>query len=247
MQATHALALLAVFTAACHDRVVALAPPTAAPAEEIGHMTVTGSAVIEVSPDCADLTMTLSVDDARPSTATRLVNRRKTDLVAALAQHGVTPADLKLSTVALDPVYVPEWPRHTRPDHYTAAITITVTTRDFSAISALMDLGSDAGAIAISSQFRRSDLPELKKKVRDMALAAAKDKAKQTADALGIDLGRIVGVAENAGGAMWSSQYFPQVANSVERSAAPPPSGIAGTTQSISLDVSVNYQLGHKA
>jgi uncharacterized protein len=244
------VAILAV--AACQDRVVAIAPaPAAAAADAPGVMAVTGSAVIEVNPDCADLTMTLTSDEYRPSLATRAVNQHQKDLVAALRKQGVKSDDLKLSLMSLSPVYSSEpYPTAPRLLHYTAAITITVTTRDFSMIGALMDIGSDAGATQISSQFRRSDLPQLKKKVRDMALAAAKDKAHQTAEALGIDLGRVTAVSENAGGAMWSSMYFPQTANSVERMPAqsgPAAVTVGGSTQTISLDVSVTYQLGHKA
>jgi uncharacterized protein YggE len=245
------LSLVAVIAiAACQDRIVAVAPaPPAAAADAPGVMAVTGSAVIEVNPDCADLTMTLTADEYRPSQATRAVNQHQTDLVAALHRHGVKSDDLKLSLMTLAPVYANDaYPAAPRLLHYTAAITITVTTRDFSTIGTLMDVGSDAGATQISSQFRRSDLPQLKKKVRDMALAAARDKAHQTAEALGIDLGRVTAVSETAGGAMWSSMYFPQTANSVERMPAQSASSsVGGSTQTISLDVSVTYQLGRKA
>jgi len=247
MHKTFMFSLVAVFAvAACHDRVVAVAPPAAT--EAPGVMAVTGSAVIEVNPDCADLTMTLTADADRPSQATRMVNQHQTDLVAALHKLGVKDDDLKLSLLTLSPVYDYTYPHGPVLLHYTAAITITVTTRDFSTIGTLMDAGSDAGATQISSQFRRSDLPQLKKKVRDMALAAAKDKAHQTAAALGIDLGRVTAVSENAGGAMWSSMYFPQTANAVERVAPQgAPAAVGGTTQTISLDVSVTYQLGRTA
>ena len=110
----------------------------------------------------------------------------------------------------------------------------------------LAPVPADAGASQLSSAFRRSDLPELKKKVRDMALAAAKDKAKQTATALGIDLGRVVAVSENAGGSMWNATYFPQVANAMERNDVQGGTALGGTMQALTLDVSVGYQLSTK-
>lgn len=222
-----------------------LAPPPAP--EALSTMAVTGAAVIEVSPDCADLTMTLSVDDARPSRASGQVNQRKANLIAAFAERGVAQGDIKLSQVTLGPVYAQEV-GPPRLIGYRATITMTATTHDFSIIGALMDAASDAGATEISSQFRRSDLPELKKKVRDMALAAAKDKAHQIASNVGFELGRIVAVSENPGGSMWSSMYFPQVANSVQVERAPAQAAtVGGVGQSISLEVSITYQLGRKA
>ncbi len=126
---------------------------------------------------------------------------------------------------------------------YVASVTVTATTKSFGKIGSMMEVGADAGATSMSSQFRRSDLAELKKKVRDMALAAAKDKAKQTAGALGIDLGHIVSVAENVGG-MWNQAYFPQVSNAMEVRAAPS-TGVAlgGTLQPLTLDITIGYEL----
>jgi uncharacterized protein YggE len=232
MKLLFALPLLA----ACHERVIAVSP---AAVENPGLMTVTGSATLEVSPDCADLTMTISSDNAKPGAAVTSVDTKETGLVAALTKQGVAPNDMKLSLVTLEPVYEPNlYPLVIHA--YRAQITVTATTRDFAKISALMEAGSDAGAIQMSSQFRRSDMPELKKKVRDMALAAAKDKAKQTAGALEIELGRIVSVGENVGGAMWNQSYFPQNAAARDNSSG---TTLGGTMQNLSLDVTIGYQL----
>ena len=228
--------------AACHDTKVIL-PSQTAP-DKPGQMTITGTATLEVSPDCADLTMTLTADDLRPAAATADVEAKENAVVAALKKLGVEGADLKLSYLQLDPIYEPNqlgWAQikvHT----YRAQITVTATTHDFSKIAPLMEAGAEAGATSLSSQFRRSDLPELKKKVRDMALTAAKAKAKQTADALGIPLGRVISVSENAGGQMWSNAYFPPAqANAAMTQAAP--ESLGGALQPLTLDVTIGYEL----
>ena len=69
-------------------------------------------------------------------------------------------------------------------------------------------------------------------------LTAAKEKAAQTADTLGIKLGRIVSVAENAGGQMWSNEYFP---NAMASQAAP--ATLGGALQPLTLDVTIGYEL----
>ena len=70
--------------AACHDTKVIIPPAEAV--EHPGQMTVTGTATLEVSPDCADLTMTLSADSGKPGAATAQVQREEDALVAALEQ-----------------------------------------------------------------------------------------------------------------------------------------------------------------
>jgi len=210
-----------------------------------GAMSVTGTATLEVVPDCADLTMTISSDGAKPVDATSSVHAKEAALVDALGHLGIEKSDIKLSYLTLDPVYenTPEgW--QIKVHNYRAAIVVTATTHDFGKIAPMMEAGADAGATSMSSAFRRSDLADLKKKVRDMAIAAARDKAEQTAHDLGIRLGRITAVAEAPTGQMWGNAYFPQVAN--EMRAMPSGAGnvtLAGALQPLTLDVSISFEL----
>ncbi len=239
--------LLAVSLAACAERPppvvqVHTSDVTKAP----GQMTVIGSATLEVSPDCADVTMTVVADGRRPALSTKAVQDKQAKLVAALQAIGVKSADMKLSTLALEPMYEPNeegWAQLAIRT-YRASITITVETKQFDRIAAIMEAGSDAGASSMSTRFRRSDLPTLKKQVREMALTAAKDKAVQTAHNLGLTLGRVVNVSETSGGRMWSSEYFPQVSNVNVAVTVPDPGvTLGGTMQPLTLDITVGYEL----
>jgi uncharacterized protein YggE len=241
------LAVPAVAASACGDRG---APQIfAVPAAEIdkpGAMTVTGTAVLEVSPDCADLTMTIVGEGARPGVATAAVQRQQAELVEALRKIGVEGPDLKLSYLRLEPVYAQTTLgiQTQRITGYRVEVTVTATTKRFELVGPIMEAGANAGASSMSSQFRRSDLPALKKQVREMALTAAKEKAAQTASTLGIELGRIVMVAEAPSGTMWGSAYFPQVANmAVERSSG---NTLGGALQTLSLDVTIGFELSRK-
>ena len=241
---TLAALVLATSLTACHDRPPqVIAMPTTAEVAKPGQMTVTGQATLEVSPDCADLTITLAAENIKPGVAAKQLEAKKLAMIASLQKIGVETSDVKLSNLQLDPVYEQStrgWQTN-RVQTYRAQITVTATTKDFSRVADIMDSAASAGATSMSTAFRRSDLAALKKRVREMALTAAKDKAKQTADALGIKLGRVVAVAENAGGMMWSHTYFPQVANSMEtRDAAV---ALGGSLQPLTLDVTVGYEL----
>ena len=154
----------------------------------------------------------ISADGARPAQATAGVQDKQRDLVASLRAIGLEDSDIKLSYLNLTPIYVPARDGFSPPHvaTYRAEVTVTATTKRFDKISAMMEAGASAGVSTMSSQLRRSDLAELKKRVRDMALGAAKDKAAQVVHALGIELGRVVSVVESSNGAMWGSPYFPR-------------------------------------
>jgi uncharacterized protein len=240
------LGSLALATAlfACKDPAPQVIAIPSAEVSKPGLMSVTGSATLEVAPDCADLTMTISADGAKPGLATAAVKAKQQALLAALTKLGVDTANIKLSYLTLAPVYAESDRGFTsmlRVATYRAELTVTVTTKSFDQIADIMETGASNGASSMSSQFRRSDLPELKKKVREMALAAAKDKAAQTAKSLGIELGRVISVNENAGGYMWNAQYFP---NAITADKMPQEAiHIGGAMQPLTLDITIGFEL----
>ena len=216
--------------AACNRPEVIVVPEPSHP----GQMTVTGTATVEVDPDCVDLTMTISDMDQAPGAATTKARASATALLARLREAGVADKDLKLSSVELVHFEQPD----TRVfGLYDARFTIVATTRDFSKLDALMDAAAQAGATGMTSRFRNADLDAQKRQVRELAIAAAKAKAEQTAHALGIRLGRIVSVAENQGGMMWSNEYFPAAASNAAAK-------LGATAQPLTLDVTIGYELG---
>jgi uncharacterized protein YggE len=106
----HLVALaLAAPLAGCHDHPQVIAVQGANdPSTRPGQMTVTGSAKLEVSPDCADLTMTVSGDNLRPGVATHDAQGKENAVVARLRSLGMEEKDLKLSSLQLEPRYEPQ-------------------------------------------------------------------------------------------------------------------------------------------
>ena len=95
-----------------------------------------------------------------------------------------------------------------------------------------------AGATEMGTSFRVSDLPALKKKVREMAGKAAREKAAELASAVGFELGKVRAVVESPGdGWSWNGVY----ANAVETQTAP--QAAHGDLQSVTLSVTVTYDL----
>lgn len=207
-------------------------------------MTVTGTATMQIAPDCADLTMTLTGESMRPGPAVDKVRKQQDALLAALRKLGLEDSQLKLSTLGIEPVY--EWTQSKQIfKGYAARITLTATTKQFEQVGPMMEAGADAGATNISSQFRRSDLDDIKRKVREQALLAAKAKAEQTASTLGISLGKVAAVNEASASYLYSNAYFPRVANmTVNDTSAPAVVSLGAEMQPLTLDISVTYDLG---
>jgi uncharacterized protein YggE len=238
-----ALGLAAAPLAACSNPPQVVVHTDDKDVVQPGQLVVTGTATLDVSPDIAELTMTITGDAMRPGAAVDEVRKKQARLIAELKKQGLAEEDLKLSMLGIDPVY--EYIEHRSVlKGFRARITITASTTDFAKVGGLMESGANAGVTEMSSQFRRSDLAELKKKVRDSALQAARDKAKQTAIALGIELGRVTMVAEQSQSYMWTRDYFPNtyaVANNA------PAAVLGGVLQPLQLDITVTYELPEKA
>jgi uncharacterized protein YggE len=236
--------ILATSLAACSDRTPqVIAVPQVADVAKPGVMTINGSAMLEVSPDCADLTMTLTADGGKAGIAAGALAKKQQQIIDAMKALGIEGSQLKISYVSFETIYK-DW-QQTRIITYRASMTITATTKKFDQIAAMMEAGANAGATSMSSQFRRSDLPELKKKVREMALRAAREKAELTAKTLGVSLGRVMSVAETPAGQMWHSTYFPNfVANEAAQAPALAAVALGGALQPLSLDVQIGFELG---
>ena len=214
------------------------AEPAAAPGEPRG-FTVAGTATLQAVPDVADLRATLAVEHSSPKEATRRVRALEGAASGALRTAGVEPDALSLSQLRLDAVHDPKTGRVVR---YRAAVSLTVVTRDFTRLAPLMEVLGEAGATSLSTAFRVSDLPALKKKVRQMAARAAREKADELAAAVGFELGRVRAVVESAGeGWQWNGVY----ANAVAVQEAPQVAH--GDLQPITLTVSVTYDMADRS
>jgi uncharacterized protein YggE len=218
-------------------------PAAAAPiadAVKPGTLTVTGSATLEISPDCVDIAMEVSAEAAAPGLAARAAQAKERTVLGALGKIGVAGTDVRLSQLMLNPVYDRDASLRVRA--YQAAIAVTATTCKLDRISELMDVGATAGVVRMWSSFRRSNLPELKTRVRDMAVAAARAKAKQLADDVGAKLGRVMSVVEASGSSGCWGAGGSQLSNMVEvRSNGS--ASVEGALQPLTLEVTLGYEL----
>jgi uncharacterized protein len=236
------LVLLALVTvAACNNpapppSVTCASAPT--PPDQ-NAFTVVGTATLDVEPDTARLHVTVSAIAPRPGAAAKAARAKQTKLIAGLTTLGLLPADIDLSQLSITQIW--DYNRQ-RVTGYSASIRVSARTQDFDRLGPMMDAAADAGATDMSSTFE-ADLTPLKKKVREMALAAAKDKAAQITGALDVSLGKITAISESNGNGQWVGWGESSVPNAYEVQPSKLVSATTAELQPLTLSISVTYKL----
>lgn len=210
---------------------------------------MTGTATLEVTPNVADVALELSATAPNPRAAVAKLRSREEAMRKNLADEGMAPEDIVVSTLNLNPTSRWDGARQRQiPTGYDARLRVTVATEDFSQIPAIVEAGANAGVTTSSTAFRNSEMTTLKRKVRDMALDAAKAKAAQFQGALELGAMRVVSVSEAPSGMAWSAfgLGFDNAFATANISAAAGASGgpVHAQTLPLQLTVTVGYALG---
>ncbi|MBI5480295.1 MAG: SIMPL domain-containing protein [Deltaproteobacteria bacterium] len=169
-------------------------PPT------LRRIEVDAKATLELDADRTRLTLTVAEKRPRPKAAFAEVWKKRTSLLAALGRAGVASADITVSQVMLHPA----WDRG-KPDGFEAQLSVTALVRASDQLAQVMEAAVDAGVTTFHTKFESSTMTEKKKRVRQMALEAAQEKAQQIAQATGVTLGSLQVVTELSG----STSYWP--------------------------------------
>lgn len=240
------LVALAVGAGACRQPVTHVhvdGQAAAAAKPQPGQFAVTGTATLDVRPDVADLHLTIAAEAPRARTAATQLRARQAELRRALLEAGIAAEELTFSSLGIQPVYDD---KYERVRGYRAAIDLTATTKSFEALPDLLEVAVAAGATNLTTTRRVLDLPARKREVRDLALAAAKAKAEQTASALGVKLGRITAISEGSGdGWGWNGRWDGGLANVAQTHVGAPSAGptLSGDAQELTLTISLTYEL----
>jgi uncharacterized protein YggE len=127
-------------------------------------------------------------------------------LHARLKLIGLPAADIVMAFTSIYPEYRYDSGRSLIVG-YSASTTYRVTLSDPKTVARVLEAGTEAGVMAAHTSFRNSRMPEMKKRVREMALGAAKDKAAQIARALGVTLGPALTAIEGAHASHEGNRY----------------------------------------
>jgi len=183
-------------------RVVASAQPTTttpvAAAASSARITVTGTGTVTGTPNQLVLQMGVQVNGSSVSSALGSADDAVNRVTAALRARGVAAADIQTSGLSI-------WPNYANgsqvPSGYNASESLTATLNSLSAagtqINAAVQAGGDATTVSGVS-LNLTDDSSLLAAARARAVADAKAKAAQYAQALGEPLGAVVSITDQA-------------------------------------------------
>jgi uncharacterized protein len=202
-------------------------------------ITVVGEGRIQGRPDTVEATVGVEVVRGSVQEALDAASAAASDVLGALEEAGVDPADIQTTDVSVIPQRVqpePEQPPTT--EGYLAANRIRVTIEGVEEAGSVLEQAvAAAGDAATLDSFQlalRQDA-ELVRRAREEALAHARDVAEQYAQIAGVDLGELVALTETGGaGAV-------PLAADVAREAASAP--IAPGTQDVTVRVTATWAL----
>jgi hypothetical protein len=165
---------------------------TAALAREVS---VTGEAAVYAPPDYAVLNLTVESQDHLLRRARLLVDTDVAAVKALARKHGVGDADITFDLLGIDNV---------RQGGFVLRKNARITVRDLNRIEDfLAELFETASVDLNSTEYRVNDLKKYRDQARDMATRAAEEKAGNSAQTLGLTLGKPVDASIETGGGVF--------------------------------------------
>jgi uncharacterized protein len=173
----------------------AAAQPQAAGCDSSRTVHVSGSALINVTPDRALVQLGVQSNgatvDAVQAANTQAVQR----VIAALKSQGVEAKDIATDLYIIEPVY--ENYDSLFIKGYRVYNTVAVTVRDVNKTSAIVAASLAAGSNQVNDVgFYTSELRKYRDQARELAMTAAKEKAQALARAAGAEMGCVSNISE---------------------------------------------------
>ncbi|MGE2717869.1 SIMPL domain-containing protein [Mycolicibacterium litorale] len=175
--------------------------PTAGGSGEVRQVTVVGSGEVQGTPDTLTANVAMEAIAADVSGAMGQSDERQRAVIDALVGSGIAREDISTTQVSLQPQFGAEG---TEIIGYRANNSIDVKIRDLSAASEALSLivstGGDATRIN-SVGYSIEDDSQLIRDARARAFEDAKARADQYAELSGLELGKVISIAESGGSA----------------------------------------------
>lgn len=206
-------------------------------------ITVDGEGKITATPDIGIVSLSVVTQGTNVKTITTEGNTKMNQVIDSVKNLGVDAKDITTSQYNLYPQYDYSNLRLPRITGYEFNQSVTVKIRDLGKINDVLDVGIKSGSNQVGQlSFDIDDPSAVKKQAREKAFTAAKNKAKEMADAAGVKLGRVVTFSEGYNYAP------PMYANFKMDAAIPEAAAVGGAavqpgSQEFNMTVSVTYEI----
>lgn len=219
-------------------------PPSAALPNRA--VTVSGSGMVNATPDIAIVTVGVQTD---AKTASQALTQNSTQMQAVmdtLRKANIAAADIRTTSVQLYPRYdnqpnpQPNQQGGTEPNQpvgYTATNSVEVTVRNLDNLGSLLDQVVSAGGNQITGiRFDLSDPSKAMDQAREAAMKDAMHKAQQLATLAGARLGAVVTINESSSAPI---PYAAMQARADTASSVP----VSPGSQPVTVDLQVTWEL----
>ena len=211
--------------------------PTAAPGPGV---TVTGTARVEGVPDTLRIDIGVNVVESSVDVALTKANEASAALLKTLQDNGVEERDIATTQISIQPQY--DYSGNTqRITGYQVTQAVRATLRDVETAGEIIGKAAASGGdstIINGISFDLEDNEALLKDARKRAVADARAKAEEYADAAGRSLGDVVSISEASIETPAPYRMDATMAGAAEDGAAMP---LSPGTQTVRVDVSVVY------
>lgn len=215
------------------------ADPGAAPDSTQRTITVNGHGTVSVVPDTADLMAGVQAQAATATEALDTVGTKSQALIDTLKGTGIAPDDIQTAGLSLFPTYGNDGQNITG---YQASTNVTATISDVTKVGDVVDALKSLVGEQLTLQgvsFSYKDPETVMAAARTAALANAKVRAEQYAEAAGVELGAVLRIVE---GSVSSPVQFRELAGGAAP-AADAKVAVAPGSQDLAADVNVVYAM----
>ncbi len=187
-------------------------------------ISVGGSGKITVTPDLANVRLGVLIQKPTAKAAREDAAVVMTSVVDALRKLGIADKDIATAMVSLSPMYdysnTGAAPKITG---YQLSNSVSVTVRDLSILSDVLDNGIAAGANTVDGvSFDVADRTAAEAKAREAAITDARAKANTYAKGLSISIIGVASVSESVSTPIWYQQNFAGAAAPTDKGSSTP-------------------------
>ncbi len=163
-------------------------------------LTFSGEAEVRIEPDIANISFAVEEINSDVSVAQEIVSEKISNILSRLEDMGIKEKDIRTSSYNTNPRY--DWDDGERTlEGYSVRQNIDIIVRDIDDTSDIIGmLGEEKVTNLSGPYFEVEDQESYERIARKKAIDAAREKAEELADDLGVRLVRVVSFNENGNG-----------------------------------------------